>query len=32
MKARVYHGPGKKSLDERPMPELAEPTDTGAPK
>ena len=27
MKALVYHGPGKKSLDERPMPELAAPTD-----
>ncbi|MET5116014.1 alcohol dehydrogenase, partial [Burkholderia pseudomallei] len=27
MKARVYHGPGRKSLDERPMPELAAPTD-----
>ncbi|MEX3809568.1 zinc-dependent alcohol dehydrogenase family protein [Paraburkholderia sp. BR13439] len=27
MKALVYHGPGKKSLDERPIPELAAPTD-----
>jgi len=27
MKALVYHGPGSMSLDERPMPELAEPTD-----
>ncbi|GAB7524580.1 zinc-dependent alcohol dehydrogenase family protein [Paraburkholderia sp. 2C] len=27
MKAVVYHGPGKKSLDERPMPELAAQTD-----
>ncbi len=27
MKALVYHGPGRKSLDERPMPELAAPTD-----
>jgi alcohol dehydrogenase len=27
MKALVYHGPGMKSLDERPMPELAAPTD-----
>ncbi|SAL54630.1 zinc-dependent alcohol dehydrogenase family protein [Caballeronia humi] len=27
MKALVYHGPGTKSLDERPMPELAAPTD-----
>ncbi|MBW8837289.1 MAG: alcohol dehydrogenase catalytic domain-containing protein, partial [Burkholderia sp.] len=27
MKALVYHGAGKKSLDERPMPELASPTD-----
>ncbi|MBP0588625.1 zinc-dependent alcohol dehydrogenase family protein [Paraburkholderia sp. LEh10] len=27
MKALVYHGPGKKSLDERPMPELKAPTD-----
>jgi len=27
MKALVYHGPGKKSLDERPMPALAAPTD-----
>ncbi|PTB18911.1 alcohol dehydrogenase [Trinickia symbiotica] len=27
MKALVYHGPGRKSLDERPIPELAEPTD-----
>jgi alcohol dehydrogenase len=27
MKAIVYHGPGNKSLDERPMPELAAPTD-----
>jgi alcohol dehydrogenase len=27
MKALVYHGPGTKSLDERPIPELAAPTD-----
>ncbi|CAB3757786.1 zinc-dependent alcohol dehydrogenase family protein [Paraburkholderia humisilvae] len=27
MKAIVYHGPGNKSLDERPIPELAAPTD-----
>ena len=27
MKALVYHGPGKKSLDERPRPELAAPGD-----
>lgn len=27
MKALVYHGPGKSSLDERPMPELVDPTD-----
>ncbi|MGF6756985.1 zinc-dependent alcohol dehydrogenase family protein [Paraburkholderia sp. GAS42] len=27
MKALVYHGPGKKSLDSRPVPELAAPTD-----
>jgi alcohol dehydrogenase len=27
MKALVYHGPGKKSLDEKPMPELTAPTD-----
>jgi alcohol dehydrogenase len=27
MKALVYHGPGQKSLDERPMPEIAAPTD-----
>ncbi|WP_454825691.1 zinc-dependent alcohol dehydrogenase family protein [Paraburkholderia xenovorans] len=27
MKALVYHGPGKKSLDERPMPQLASATD-----
>ncbi|MFM0645066.1 zinc-dependent alcohol dehydrogenase family protein [Paraburkholderia bryophila] len=27
MKALVYHGPGKKSLDERPMPTLIAPTD-----
>jgi alcohol dehydrogenase len=27
MKALVYHGPGRKSLDERPMPQLAAPTD-----
>ncbi|BDC44234.1 zinc-dependent alcohol dehydrogenase family protein [Paraburkholderia terrae] len=27
MKALVYHGPNEKSLDERPMPELAAPTD-----
>lgn len=27
MKALVYHGPGKKSLDERPVPTLAAATD-----
>ncbi|CAB3751179.1 zinc-dependent alcohol dehydrogenase family protein [Paraburkholderia solisilvae] len=27
MKALVYHGPDNKSLDDRPMPELAAPTD-----
>jgi alcohol dehydrogenase len=27
MKALVYHGPGQKSLDERPRPTLQEPTD-----
>ena len=27
MKALVYRGPGKKALDERPMPEIAMPTD-----
>ena len=27
MKALVYHGPGKKSLDERPVPKLTAPTD-----
>jgi alcohol dehydrogenase len=27
MKALVYHGPGKKSFDERPMPEISDPTD-----
>ncbi|MGF6697155.1 hypothetical protein OKW38_001767 [Paraburkholderia sp. MM5496-R1] len=27
MKALVYHGPGEKSLDERPIPELTAPTD-----
>jgi alcohol dehydrogenase len=27
MKALVYHGPGKKSLDERPMPKLISATD-----
>lgn len=27
MKALVYHGPGKRSLDERPMPALVDPTD-----
>jgi alcohol dehydrogenase len=27
MKALVYHGPGKKSLDERPMPQLVSATD-----
>jgi alcohol dehydrogenase len=27
MKALVYHGPGKKSLDERPIPEIHDPTD-----
>lgn len=27
MKALVYHGPGKRSLDERPMPTIVNPTD-----
>jgi alcohol dehydrogenase len=27
MKALVYHGPGKRSLDERPMPAIVDPTD-----
>lgn len=27
MKALVYHGPGKRSLDERPMPTIIDPTD-----
>jgi alcohol dehydrogenase len=27
MKALVYHGPGQKSLDERPKPAIIEPTD-----
>ena len=27
MKALVYHGPGKKSLDERPKPEISAPGD-----
>lgn len=27
MKALVYHGPGKKSVDERPMPQIGAPTD-----
>jgi alcohol dehydrogenase len=27
MKALVYHGPGKKSLDQRPVPKLTAPTD-----
>ena len=27
MKALVYHGPGKKSLEERPKPEIVAPTD-----
>ncbi len=27
MKALVYHGPGRKALEERPMPELQSPTD-----
>lgn len=27
MRALVYHGPGKKSLDQRPVPDLAAPTD-----
>ena len=27
MKALVYHGPGKKALEDRPMPEIAAPTD-----
>ena len=27
MKALVYQGPGKKALEERPMPKIAEPTD-----
>jgi alcohol dehydrogenase len=27
MKALVYHGPGKRALDDRPKPEITEPTD-----
>ena len=27
MKALVYHGPGKKALEDRPMPQIASPTD-----
>ena len=27
MKALVYHGPGKKTLEDRPVPELQAPTD-----
>ena len=27
MKALAYRGPGKKALDDRPMPEIATPTD-----
>ncbi|WP_175936371.1 alcohol dehydrogenase catalytic domain-containing protein, partial [Burkholderia cepacia] len=27
MKALVYHGPGRKALEERPRPELQSPTD-----
>ncbi|WP_250454378.1 zinc-dependent alcohol dehydrogenase family protein [Caballeronia sp. ATUFL_M2_KS44] len=27
MKALVYHGPGRKSLDERPLPKVVAPTD-----
>lgn len=27
MKALVYHGPGKKTLDDRPMPKIEAPTD-----
>jgi alcohol dehydrogenase len=27
MKALVYHGPGERSLDERPMPAIIDPTD-----
>jgi alcohol dehydrogenase len=27
MKALVYHGPGEKALDERPVPKIAAPTD-----
>jgi alcohol dehydrogenase len=27
MKALVYHGPGQKQLEERPIPRIAEPTD-----
>jgi alcohol dehydrogenase len=27
MKALVYHGPGKKALEDRPKPEIAAPTD-----
>ena len=27
MKALVYHGPGKKTLEDRPMPRIAAPTD-----
>ncbi|PKP69576.1 MAG: alcohol dehydrogenase, partial [Alphaproteobacteria bacterium HGW-Alphaproteobacteria-5] len=27
MKALVYQGPGKKSLEDRPVPEIVDPTD-----
>ena len=27
MKALVYHGPGKKNLEERPIPTLSSPSD-----
>ena len=27
MKALVYHGPGKKTLEDRPKPDIAAPTD-----
>ena len=27
MKALVYQGPGRKALEDRPMPEIAAPTD-----
>ncbi len=27
MKALVYHGPGKKAIEDRPKPEISAPTD-----